>query len=237
MGLEQVRQDWQRFGTEDPLWAVLSDPEFRGGGWDEEAFFATGQREIAELLDLTNPPRNGRALDFGCGVGRLTLPLADHFREVVGVDIAPSMIEKAKTYKGTQGNVAYVVNQRDDLSQFPDESFDFVNASIVLQHMPPRLALGYLREFARILTPGGQLTFTLPTEPAATARGRLRRVVPMPLVWTYKRWRHGATMEMHAIPIGRLVPQLESFGLNVDKVRSSTSGGLNWRAYRYCCTK
>ena len=97
---------------------------------------------MAQVLELTDPPRAGRCLDFGCGVGRLTLALAAHFREVVGVDIAPSMLERAEKYKGPASNVSYVLNGREDLSQFPDGSFDFVHASIVLQHMSPRLALG-----------------------------------------------------------------------------------------------
>lgn len=237
MGLDQLQQDWDRFGQDDPLWAVYSSSEARGGKWDEAAFFATGRAEIAEVLALVSPPADGRCLDFGCGVGRLTLPLAAHFREVIGVDIAPSMIKEAERYKGDTGNVTYVLNQREDLSQFPDASFDFITCSIVLQHMPPRFALGYLREFSRLLTPGGQVVFTLPSEPAPTMRGRLYRVLPRPLIYAYKRRRDGATMEMNAIPIGRLIGELESLGLRVDKVQTSGSAGPNWIAYRYVCTK
>jgi SAM-dependent methyltransferase len=42
---------------------------------------------------------------------------------------------------------------------FADESFAFVYSNIVLQHVPRRLALGYLREFVRVLEPGGALVF------------------------------------------------------------------------------
>lgn len=237
MELEQLQQDWDRFGRTDPLWAVNSSRGARGGNWDEAAFFDTGRTEVAEVLALAAPPPEGRCLDFGCGVGRLTQPLAEHFREVVGVDIAPSMIKEAERYKGDAGNVSYVLNESEDLSQFTDAGFDFINCSIVLQHMPPQFALGYLREFARLLTPGGQAVFTLPSEPAATLRGRLYRVLPRPLIYAYKRRRDGATMEMNAIPIGRLIGELESFGLVVNKVRTSGSAGPNWIAYRYVCTK
>ncbi|MCW2682648.1 MAG: Methyltransferase type 11 [Blastococcus sp.] len=237
MGLEEVQREWDRYGREDPLWAVYTSSERRGGKWDDESFFETGRREVAEVLELTDPSPDGRCLDFGCGVGRLTLPLAAHFREAVGVDIAPSMIEKANSYKGSAGNVSYVLNQREDLGQFPDGSFDFINSSIVLQHMSPALALGYLREFSRLLAPGGQLTFTLPTGPSSALKGWFYRVVPRPVVYAYKRRRHGVTMEMNAIPIERLIGHLEGFGLHVDKVRSSGSAGRGWRAFRYCCTK
>jgi SAM-dependent methyltransferase len=237
VSLEQVQQDWDRFGENDPLWAVYSSKKFRDGTWDTEAFFESGRLEVEEILTLAEPPATGRCLDFGCGVGRLSLPLAQHFGEVIGVDIAPSMIKKAEQFKGDAGNVTYVLNDREDLRQFDSESFDFINASIVLQHMPVRFALGYLREFARLLTPAGMIAFTLPSEPAATLRGWLYRFVPRPLIYAYKRRRDGATMEMNNIPIARLVGELERAGLLVDKVRVSGSGGPNWLAFRYCCTR
>ncbi len=40
----------------------------------------------------------GKALDFGCGVGRLTQALADYFNEVAGVDVSPTMVNKALEY-------------------------------------------------------------------------------------------------------------------------------------------
>jgi SAM-dependent methyltransferase len=237
MALKHVQQNWDRFGQQDPLWAILTTDGVRGGQWDEAAFFETGRRAVEEVLAFTDPPRTGRCLDFGCGVGRLTLPLARHFREVVGVDIAPSMLERAEIYKGTVDNVTYVLNAREDLGQFASGSFDFVNCDIVLQHMRPRLARGYLREFSRILAPGGQLVFDLPSEPAPTLRGQLYRVLPRALIYAYKKHRDGAVMEMNGIPIGRLIPELESFGFHVDKVRTTGGGGRNWRAFRYSCAK
>ncbi|MEU2349086.1 class I SAM-dependent methyltransferase [Modestobacter sp. NPDC049651] len=242
MTLSDVQQNWDRFGRQDPLWAILTTDDARGGRWDESAFFASGEVAVAELLALTDPPPTGRALDFGCGVGRLTLPLARHFREVVGVDIAPSMLALAERYKaerhtGAPGDLRYVLNQRPDLGQFESGSFDFVNAAIVLQHMRPAIALGYLREFARLLAPGGQLVFNLPSEPAPTFRGRLYRVLPRRVIYAYKRRRDGSVMEMNGIPIGRLVVELERAGLTVEKVRSNAGGGRNWLAFLYCCRR
>src|SRR5512147_2288602 len=91
---------WEDAAQRDPLWAILSDPTKRGRQWDLGEFFETGRREISLLLyqlrQLGHPPSAGRALDFGCGVGRLTQALAATFAEVVGVDVSPTMIRLAR---------------------------------------------------------------------------------------------------------------------------------------------
>jgi 2-polyprenyl-3-methyl-5-hydroxy-6-metoxy-1,4-benzoquinol methylase len=88
---------WELAAQRDPLWAVLSDPAKRGRQWDLRAFFETGAREVSLLLyqlrRLGHSPATGRALDFGCGVGRLTQPLALMFDEAIGVDASPTMID------------------------------------------------------------------------------------------------------------------------------------------------
>src|ERR1700741_2500362 len=91
---------WEELARLDPLWAVASSPELRHGKWDEEEFYKGGRRKVRKLMKrldaLGLPARSARALDFGCGAGRLTLPLNDHFDAVMGVDIAPSMLALAR---------------------------------------------------------------------------------------------------------------------------------------------
>ena len=98
---KKLQSHWNDLGNEDPLWAVLSCPEKRGAKWVIEDFFSTGKLEIKLLMDEIGDlslPSMGRqsALDFGCGVGRLTSALSDYFDEVKGVDISPSMLKLAK---------------------------------------------------------------------------------------------------------------------------------------------
>src|SRR5262245_2563521 len=91
MDLSALKEHWNRFGRTDPMWAILSWPGKEKGQWTPEEFFDTGVREIAYVLNyaktLSVRYRRRRALDFGCGVGRLTQALAPHFEEVHGVDI------------------------------------------------------------------------------------------------------------------------------------------------------
>jgi SAM-dependent methyltransferase len=169
LSLRSLQRQWDRFGRADPLWAVLSLPEKRGGRWDEAEFFATGEREIADVLahvrSLGVHVDKARALDFGCGVGRLARALCAHFERVDGVDIAPSMLERAARYNRHAGRCFFHLNERADLALFADAAFSFVYTSLVLQHLETDLARGYIREFLRVLAPGGLLVFHLPSEP------------------------------------------------------------------------
>ena len=96
-------RDWNDLATVDPLWAVLSAKGKRNGGWELDEFFATGEAEVAQMLaraaELGRPGRNDSALDFGCGVGRLTRALAVHFDNTLGVDASAQMIEQARRLK------------------------------------------------------------------------------------------------------------------------------------------
>jgi SAM-dependent methyltransferase len=185
MELRELQTNWDQFGRTDPMWAILTHQDKRGNGWRPDEFFATGRQEIADVLGylagLGLPKARRAALDFGCGLGRLTQALGEHFEWVTGVDIAPSMIEGARRHNRHGDRCRYVVNGRDDLSVFPDSSFDLIYSNIVLQHMKPEYSRRYIREFVRLLTPGGAAVFQIPSElvaasPALAATG----VQPLP---------------------------------------------------------
>src|SRR5262245_18186492 len=83
MEIEALAWSWEQFAKGDPLWALITYPEKRGGRWDPAEFFATGRHEIdalmAYLRDRGLDRRRETALDFGSGVGRLTQVLAEHY--------------------------------------------------------------------------------------------------------------------------------------------------------------
>ena len=85
-------KDWHRFGELDPYYGVFSSNELKNDKLTEEKkeeFFASGVRHIQLCFDVASKIFNfhpgGQALDFGCGVGRLTCAMAPHFSEVVGL--------------------------------------------------------------------------------------------------------------------------------------------------------
>lgn len=175
MDLKEVGLNWDEFGKQDPLWSILTDPRYRGNRWDPEKFFETGRRQVkavmAELDRLGVKVPRGRALDFGCGVGRLTQALCENFDQCSGVDIAPSMLDQAERFNKYGSRCRYVLNQADDLRLFPDNTFDFVFSLIVLQHLEPENAKKYIREFIRILSPGGLVVFQIPSHALAGDAG------------------------------------------------------------------
>src|SRR5215472_8718082 len=168
MDLDELQRNWDDFGRIDPLWAILTDPARSGQRWTCEEFYRTGEHAIAELIEQIDrariPLRRERCLDFGCGVGRLTQALCTYFAECHGVDIAPSMIDLARKLNRFADRCHYHVNASDDLGLFPDAHFDLVTSFIVLQHMRPEYGKRYLREFVRVLAPGGVAVFQVPGE-------------------------------------------------------------------------
>jgi SAM-dependent methyltransferase len=174
--LQDLQSEWDEFGQIDPLWAIATCPSKKGNRWELGEFFNTGQANVDSVMKYLEECHvsvsKGRALDFGCGVGRLTQALARHFNLVEGVDIAPSMIELANKFNRYGGRCKYDVNYAADLSMFDDEIFDFILSHLVLQHIEPKLSKNYIKEFLRVLAPKGVLVFDLITE-ASTFRGKL----------------------------------------------------------------
>jgi SAM-dependent methyltransferase len=168
--LGALRRHWYRLGRRDPFWAVLTHPAKKRGGWDLDEFFRDGVDEVAAVLHraarLNLDVSRRRALDFGCGVGRITQALATHFDRCDGVDISRPMLRAAARYNRHPGRCAYHLNAAPDLALFADATFSFAYSTLVLQHMEPRFSRGYIRELLRVLAPGGTLVFQLPSHRA-----------------------------------------------------------------------
>lgn len=154
---------------------MVSTPQKRFGAWDAEELLHTGEAHVASLMRrarrLGYPEQRRSALDFGCGVGRLTQALAPHFDECVGVDISEEMLSEARRLSADVPGVRFLLNDDADLRQFADGSFDLVFSHIVLQHVPDRAGvLSYISEFVRVLAPGGLIAFQLPSRIALRHR-------------------------------------------------------------------
>lgn len=154
--------EWEDLARLDPLWAVLSDNAMQFGRWDRAEFFASGQREIDALMRSCGLKQgnHGKVLDFGCGVGRLCRALLPYFGDVYGVDISEEMIRLAQEATPT---ATFVLNTAENLRIFEDNYFDFVYSNIVLQHQRTKeIARSYIREFVRVVRPGGTIVFQIP---------------------------------------------------------------------------
>jgi len=163
-------ESWEWLARRDPLWAILTRSDKRGGKWNVDEFFATGRAELNEVFARLEArgfavPQGGPALDFGCGVGRLTRGLTERFREVHGVDVSQRMIELARELNAAvQAPARFFLNVAADLRQFKRADYAFVYSSIVLQHIPYPASRAYLEDILRLLRPGGMAVFQVPTE-------------------------------------------------------------------------
>ena len=180
--LDKSAELWNELAEVDPLWAILSWNDKRQGTWDLKEFQRTGDAEIQFALEVAEsiglPKDHDAALDFGCGVGRLTRPLAEKFAHCEGVDISPRMIELARKYNEDLDNARFVLNTEPNLQLYEDDSFDFIYTNRVLQHVPSRQMIrSFLSEFCRLLAPGGLLCFGLPMPPGWRYRVSPRRHV------------------------------------------------------------
>jgi ubiquinone/menaquinone biosynthesis C-methylase UbiE len=169
MNLSRMRTEWNRRARRNALYYVLTDTRYLKNQEDIESFFADGRDEIDLVVGLINKMGlnlnlGGRALDFGCGVGRLAQALADYFQSVYGIDISDEMIRCANLFNRHGKRVKYLLNVQDNLRIFGGNYFDFIISDIVLQHVPAEFQSKYISEFVRVLSPSGILMFQIPGE-------------------------------------------------------------------------
>lgn len=238
--LQHLRHVWQALGRDDPLWAVLSQADKRGGRWQRDEFFATGRAEVEyqlARLAVDGVPRARRlALDFGSGAGRLSRALAAHFDKVVGVDVSPSMVEVARRLNADLANLDFRENASARLHGIADASVDFVFSHLVLQHIPAPLALGYVEEFFRVLAPGGATVFQFVAGTDDSRRGRLFALASNRWLNPVRRiaWRRREVFEMHALDEAALQQVLARHPrLRLLHACDDHAAGPGWRGRRW----
>ncbi|MFC2113954.1 class I SAM-dependent methyltransferase [Bacteroidota bacterium] len=229
MSFLSTKKNWEGFAKSDPLWAICTRPDKKGGRWTTEEFFQMGKTEIERILNLLKeknyfPSNPEKALDFGCGVGRLSRSLTSYFSDITGVDVSQSMVTKAlELNKDLEQVLHFVHNTENDLELFQNATYDFVFTTIVLQHIPYPESLSYIREFARILKSGGVMVFQLPTEDIRELsllkklRSRIKIRERMALLGIGK----GYQMEMHIVPENEVTEILTSSGCEILDVFST----------------
>ena len=154
---QRMREDWNARAGEDAYYYVAFGRRDQADG----EFDDTGIEVVAglewELKRVPSAhPQSRRALEIGCGPGRLMRPMAKHFGEIHGVDVADTMIARARERLAGIRHAHAHVGTGSDLGQFADASFDYVYSYAVFQHIPSRdVVFNYLKEAVRVLKPGG----------------------------------------------------------------------------------
>ena len=156
-------RSWRKFGELDPYFGVITNPKFERKNLNDESlneFFRGGEEYVEELFEtlrchssVTRSPL--RALEYGCGVGRIMVPMAKRCGHVTGVDISEGMLKEAEKNCSARyiSNVTFV--QAEDAFSSVSGSFDLVHSFIVFQHIPPLRGIKILSRLIDLLTADG----------------------------------------------------------------------------------
>jgi len=156
-----MRVEWNARAIEDVYYYVA----FGRRGQEDDEFFATAADVVRALEGELKrfPPgdkRARRALEIGCGPGRLMRPMSWNFGEIHGVDVSDEMIRLADEKLVNVPNAFPRSTDGTDLSGYENDFFDFVYSYAVFQHIPSRdVVFSYLLEARRVLKVGGLLHF------------------------------------------------------------------------------
>lgn len=247
MSLKNVQKAYEKVGADDPLWAILTDNTKRGNKWDPEEFFETGRNEINAVMNYLEgigvEIHKGNAFDFGCGVGRLTQGLCHHFDQATGVDISDTMIAGANSYNKFGEKCTYITNTEPNLKCLNSNTFDFVYTRIVLQHMAPRYQVEYIKEFFRILKPGGIALFQVRTPKGSSPKPgsfaekmynfKMERLKPF-----WKTVRGRPPIQVHTISPEVVEKTIAACGATLIDVKVIDKRVRRWHTnLRYCAMK
>jgi 2-polyprenyl-3-methyl-5-hydroxy-6-metoxy-1,4-benzoquinol methylase len=163
--IDDSDEAWREYGRSDPYFGVLTEDKFRKGNLTPKAlaeFFDSGESHVASVLatlrDHLAPSLQMRdALDFGCGVGRLVVPLASRFESVTGIDISEAYrSEAADNCRRREISNARFLEKLEPLVK-SDARFDFVHSCIVFNHIPWERGRTIITQMFDLLRPQGAM--------------------------------------------------------------------------------
>lgn len=178
---------WEHFARADAEYHILTDRPSHGGAEAMERFFATGRQQAATILTEADPwlSGHGKAIEIGCGTGRLTIPMADRFDRMVGVDIAPTMLAKLQA-NAERFNIPNIQGVHVETGWEADGDADFLYSWLVLQHIDTAETVSRLvGRAAAALAPTGVAHLQFDSRPS-TLLYRLRSHLPdsvLPHAW------------------------------------------------------
>jgi len=152
-------RDWSIIGETEPYFGVLTAERFKRAHMDDDArndFFASGEGDVQGFInrmrEIFGPFDPRSALDFGCGVGRLTVPLAVLAGAATGIDISPGMLAEARKHQ--HPGLRF-------LDTIPDDKFDWLVSAIVLQHIPPERGYSIIADLLAHVASNGGVTLQI----------------------------------------------------------------------------
>jgi SAM-dependent methyltransferase len=174
---EMMRRDWDDRARRDAFHYIASWKQ----DWDIDSFLASGEKDyetlVAPMVERCGVSARGEVVvELGCGAGRMTGSFGRRYKRVVALDLSAEMLQRARQIHAEQQNILWLRVGGADLACLTSGSADFLFSYLVLQHLPSEeLVFGYIREFLRVLRPGGTFLFQFngSHKPTMNLRGRL----------------------------------------------------------------
>jgi SAM-dependent methyltransferase len=222
---KRIAEEWFALGATKPHFSVLTDPSFLPDklGVAEARFWTTGEgalRKISAMLSRHDfgDSKAKIAADYGCGIGRVTVPLSTIFREIHAYDISEPHLRMAMDHAESAGAKNITFHQvRNVLEGL--QPCDFFYSRIVFQHNPPPIIRELVRNALRCLRPGGLAIFQVPVY-ARNYSFSIDKYLNSP---------KSASFEMHCLPQHEIFSIVHSEGCHVREVREDSAiRNPNW---------
>ena len=231
--------EWRFWGRYDPMWAVATWEGRQHDGlrpWTIDDFRAAGQSDCADIMRQWNQYGRidgGTCIEIGCGSGRLTSALVDHFDRVLAIDVSVDQIELAKRVLGQSVSRVCFSLVDDPVIDAAPETCSAMISTFVFQHLSNYSGIvAYLRATHEALKPGASICFQIPVPgdyrgtsvPSVAfrmfdaARSRISRALGRRCFMEYNRY-----------PIERIVSTLKKIGFQDVEMRVVRLASTNRR--------
>ena len=206
---------WDRRGRENAMFFVDNSLDYNVP--DEQAFWDNGEAVLDAVLSAVGASLRptDRVIEIGCGVGRLTRPMAARAASVTAVDVSQEMLSQAQRFNPALQNVTWLLGDGVSLAGIPDAEADACVSHVVFQHIPdPSITLGYVREVGRVLRPGGWAAFQVSNDPAIHRRR-----------WGVARARLALASALGRAPRGQANPAWRGSAVTLEGLRGAVEDG------------
>jgi precorrin-6B methylase 2 len=238
--MSKTDRAWKKWGEADPYYGVLSNPEYRGKNLTADSlsrFFASGEEHIDKVFSsirsrIAADFSPNLAVDYGCGTGRLVIPLARRCREVIGIDIARAMLVETERNCSSLGlaNVR-VLEPAQALKGLT--GVDLAHSYIVLQHIRPAIGMKIVADLVAALAPEGcialHVTYERSVGPLHKFANWMRHHIPgahTAFQLAQGRPISDAPMQMNQYPLNKLLQFLQENGFRQLHLEFTDHGGF-----------
>ncbi len=157
--LKKMKSDWSDRARSEAAYFIATI-----NSTDPQDFEESGRRDVYYVFRWLEHLLHAdeTVLDIGCGIGRMDQWVAPRVKQLIGIDVAPEMVAKARERLAHLGNTRFVEGDGISLAPIATGSVGVVFSHIVFQHLPREVVQSYFHEVYRVLRPGGSFVFQVP---------------------------------------------------------------------------